>query len=243
MVISHKYKYVFIETPQTGCSAIRNELVEKYKGEIILSKHSVYSEFLASATKEEREYFAFSSIRNPLDKSTSSYMKFKNNHRNRYTDRLKFKGRQAIFDIRDRATYKKIKNRDISYSEYLQSSIIPYDDISTLDHKKFSFLIRFENLTNDFENALIEIGITPVRNLPMYNNTKNKQNYLDYYKDEKTKLVAINKFIYFMKYWNYKFPDDWNNPKINTKHKVIWNFFHILRIFSWRYLRKGLKDV
>ena len=77
MVISHYYKYIFIETPQTGCSAIRNELLENYKGEIILNKHSVYSEFLASASKEEREYFAFSSIRNPLDKHTSSFLKLK----------------------------------------------------------------------------------------------------------------------------------------------------------------------
>ena len=67
---------------------------------------------------------------------------------------------------------------NLNYGEYLQMSNIPYDDISTLDHKKFSYLIRFENLTKDFENALKEIGINPVRELPVYNNTKHKKHYI-----------------------------------------------------------------
>lgn len=243
MVISHYYKYVFIETPQTGCTAIRNELVQNYKGEIILNKHSLYSEFLAIASDEEKRYFTFSSIRNPLDKYVSSFLKLKNNHKNRYTDRLNFKGKRALFSIRDRFKYKRIRKMNLNYYEFLQMSKIPYDDISTLDHKRFSNLIRFENLTKDFENALKEIGVDLVRELPLNNNTKNKKHYLEYYSDEKTKLVATKKFIFFMNYWNYKFPEDWNVSKISIKQKVIWNLFHLIRIFSWRYLRKGLKDV
>ncbi len=243
MVISHTYKYIFIETPQTGCTAIRNELINHYKGEVILNKHSLYSEFLESASAEEREYFAFSSIRNPLDKHVSFFLKLKNNHKNRYTERLNFKGKRALISIKDKFMYERIQNMNLNYSEFLQMSKIPYDDISTLDHNRLNYLIRFENLNKDFENALKEIGINPVRELPLHNNTKHKKHYLEYYKDEKTKLAAINKFIVFMNYWGYKFPEDWNVSKISVKQKVIWNLFHIYRVFNWRYLRKGLKDV
>jgi hypothetical protein len=243
MVVSHYYKYIFIETPQTGCTAIRKELLENYKGEVILNKHSVYSEFLAIANKAEKEYFVFSSIRNPLDKFVSSYIKIKDNHKNRYTDRLSFKGKRAFFDFRDKIKYRKVKNQNLSYYDFLKMSTKPYDDISTLDHKKFNFIIKYENLNDDFKKSLVAIGIKPLRDLPVYNNTKNKKHYLEYYIDDKTKLSAFAKFIYFMNYWDYKFPQDWNVSKITVKHKIIWNVSHIFRTISWKYLRKGLKDV
>ena len=56
MVISHRFKYLFIETPQTGSWAIRDELIKNYHGLPILSKHSVFSEFLEIASEEEKTY-------------------------------------------------------------------------------------------------------------------------------------------------------------------------------------------
>jgi hypothetical protein len=42
-------------------------LCELYDGEKILSKHSRYHEFLKIASEEEKKYFVFSGIRNPMD--------------------------------------------------------------------------------------------------------------------------------------------------------------------------------
>src|SRR6476469_8280254 len=86
MVISHKHKYLFIEVYRTGSTAISSELCELYDVEKILSKHSRYHEFLKIASEEEKQYYVFSGIRNPMDMVVSGYLKMKTDHKGRYTN-------------------------------------------------------------------------------------------------------------------------------------------------------------
>ncbi len=67
MIISHKYKHLFIELPLTASTAVSKELGENYGGSWILYKHAAYQDFLRQATAEEKEPFVFSSSHNPLD--------------------------------------------------------------------------------------------------------------------------------------------------------------------------------
>jgi len=80
MVISHKYKYIFVELPHTATTAIRNELCELYAGEKILKKHSFYHTLQRTKKDSIKPYFTFSCIRNPADVIVTEYFKFKNNH-------------------------------------------------------------------------------------------------------------------------------------------------------------------
>ena len=54
MIISHKYKYVFVGLPLAASTAISKELCEQYDGKAILAKHSIYQDFLKIATEEEK---------------------------------------------------------------------------------------------------------------------------------------------------------------------------------------------
>ena len=67
MIISDTYKYIFLETPRTGSTALSKELREKYGGYEIIHKHANYHEFLKQATPEQKEYYVFMGVRNPLD--------------------------------------------------------------------------------------------------------------------------------------------------------------------------------
>ena len=58
MIISHKYKFLFIGLPFSASSAITKELYASYEGEPFLRKHSLYHEFERVATIEEKKYFA-----------------------------------------------------------------------------------------------------------------------------------------------------------------------------------------
>ena len=167
MIISDRYRYVFIQTPMTGSSAVAKELVEKYEGRAILSKHAVYSTFLANANNEQQKYFVFSGVRHPLDKMVSNYQKMLNNHNERFTQKLNADPRKAIFQIRDRVKYRRVK-RGWSYEQFLQHSKI-YDEVSSLDHSKLNYVMKFETLESDFEKVLTQLGITLVRKLPRFN--------------------------------------------------------------------------
>ena len=75
MIISHQHKYLFVELPRTGTTAVSRELRLMYAGTRILRKHSSYQEFLRKASDEEKKYFVFTCIRNPLDDAVSHYFK------------------------------------------------------------------------------------------------------------------------------------------------------------------------
>lgn len=241
MVISHKHKYIFIETPQTGCSSVRNELIELYDGEPILSKHSVYSSFLNIASEVEKKYFVFSTVRNPLDKTVSTFLKYKADHNNRYTKKYSSSMVKRIFEYKERIFFRMIKKNSFDFLDFLKI-MKPFDDISTLDHKNFDFVMRFENINDDFELALKKIGIKPLKKLQAYNKTNNKKIYMDYYNSTEIKKIAYKKMYFFMKYWGYEFPQSFNVYKISFFDFISWNLWHIIRIFTWRYVRLKLKD-
>ena len=73
MIISDKYKYVFIGLPLAASTAISKELCEMYSGRPILSKHSIYQDFLKVATVEQKRYKVLACARNPLDIGVSQY--------------------------------------------------------------------------------------------------------------------------------------------------------------------------
>src|SRR3989344_2092106 len=60
MIISHKYKYVFIELSRTASEAISCELCEFYAGERILWKHASYRDFEKIAGSKEKKYYGSS---------------------------------------------------------------------------------------------------------------------------------------------------------------------------------------
>lgn len=87
MIISGEHRYVFVELPRTGSTAIRKELLNQYGGRKILQKHSTYQEFLRTANEEEKRYFVFSGVRNPLDDAVSHYFKLASDHHGRFSDK------------------------------------------------------------------------------------------------------------------------------------------------------------
>src|SRR3712207_2642773 len=88
MIVSHVYKYVFVELPFTGTSSISRALRRQGHGVRVLHKHATYNEFYRIASPEEKNYFVFSCIRNPLDVAVSHYSKYKSGLRGKF-ERMK----------------------------------------------------------------------------------------------------------------------------------------------------------
>jgi Sulfotransferase family len=232
MVISHKYKYLFIEVYRTGSTTISSELCDLYEGEKILSKHSRYHEFLATASEEERKYFVFSGIRNPMDMVVSGYLKMKNDHKGRYTNPKEWRRNGGTISDRNLKLYQKVK--DLTFEEYFTRYFkLPYDNWTNVAHNKFDFIIRFENIQEDFSELLRRLNIEQKRELPHKNKTEQKENFTSYYTEE-IKDRAIFIFGPFLKKWGYEFPKEWQGKNVSPLSFTLFNLFGALKKNYWK---------
>jgi hypothetical protein len=233
MVISDKYRYVFVELPLSGSTAISNELCELYEGKKILRKHSKYREFLKIATPEQKKYFVFSGIRNPMDLVVSEFLKIKNNHKQRYTTPSEWRRNGGTLSDESLRLYDEITKNNLSFTDYFKKYFrMPYDNWSSVAHKNFDLVIRFENLRADFSEVLKRLNIQPVRELPHINKTAEKENFIKYYIPgirERTVFV----FGPFMKKWGYSFPADWN-VKESTTAFIFYKSLGLVKQIYWR---------
>jgi hypothetical protein len=238
MIISHKYKYLFIELPRTGTTAISEELCELYAGQPTLLKHATYFDFLKTASPEEKEYFVFSCIRNPLDDAVSHYFKVRTDHKGNFTDPARKHKRSGLVGRFNQRVFNFLKSTDADFSTFfLRYYRLPYNNWASLSHKEFDFIIRFENLAGDFDKALRLIGIEPVRPLPQVNRTgKREKSYLTYYTPE-TIGRAKRVFSPFMRQWGYEFPPEWGETSVSWWNQLEFDFFNLFRNVYWRYLR------
>ncbi len=238
MIISHEYQYLFVELPRTGSTAISRELRETYSGLPILDKHATYYQFLKTARPQERKYFVFSGIRNPLDDAVSIYVQYKNNHNNRWTDPVKRARNRGIGGYIDNKVYDWIQKNDVDFETYFLTFYrIPYNRWASLSHKNFNYIIRFEHLADDFAEALRRIGIEPKRPLPIANKTEGKiSDFTSYYTPRSIKR-AKRVFGPFMVEWGYEFPQEWGRYTAPWWSQAEFQFFNVLRYVYWRYLQ------
>lgn len=241
MIISHKYKYVFVEYPRTGTTAVSKELCLNYDGKRILRKHSTYQAFLKIASPEERKYFVFTSVRNPLDDAVSHYFKLKTDHRERYTHREKVRNGKRLAEYFDTVLFRYIQKHDVDFPTYFRKFyVIPHNTWSTISIKRYDYIMRFESLQEDFATLLKKLDIPAIRPLPALNVTSGrKKEYWMYYTPE---IIPRARRIFgpFMKQWGYEFPNEWGAQPISFWNQVEYEFFTLFRRVYWSVLREHI---
>ena len=238
MIISHKHKYLFVEVPQTGSVAISHELRDQYCGEPILEKHSFYSDFLKIASPEEKKYFVFAGVRNPLDDIVTWYYKLKTNYGEEFTNQDKRKKIRLIRRLIGTRMFEDIHSKGMDFQTFFMKYYkIPYNNFASLILGHYDFLIRFENLQEDFARVLQILGLEPKRLLPVKNSTKGRnKDFWSYYTPE---MIPRAKRIFgpFMKQWGYEFPPKWGDCSLTWWAKSEYEFISLLRKVKWSYLR------
>lgn len=241
MVIGHAHKYIFVELPLTASTAIANELKEHYGGKDILHKHAHYGKFLKHASEDEKKYFVFGGVRNPLDKAVSHYFKYLSDHKNRYSDPPQKPQSESTLKHRiNRYVHKSkfafVQGQEPTFSAFfLKYYTIPYSDWSLLHHKKMDAVLYFERVTDDFDRTLRKIGIDPVRKLPQKNTTSLKEkSFWEYYDTPESRQRAAEVFGPYMAYWGYSFPESWSVDDFTQNRKFSYRFYNLLRHVYWR---------
>ena len=183
MIISPKYKFVFIAPEKTGTTSIHGVLEKIEDDNLIVGKlvgddsTNLNCKSGVDATEPHKykhsdckrsgnflnsysNYFKFAFVRNPWDRVVSWYC----------FEKKKF-------------TNKKRDLTDINFKQYIQN----YENIwahgfQYESTKCCDFIGKFENLQQDFNVICDKIGI-PQQQLPHNNKTKHKH-YTEYYDDE-----------------------------------------------------------
>jgi hypothetical protein len=171
VVISHDYRYVFIEIPNTGSWSIRQELCLHYGGEPILHKHASYPEFQRGAGNQAQSYFVFATIRHPLDEVVSRYFKLKTDKGGVFSDQ------SSVQDLRtdyvDHEKYQFLQETGASFAEYFRAfHHRPYSNMIDLSRLYLDYVIRFERLQEGYAEVLGTLGLQQVRLVPQVNRTR-----------------------------------------------------------------------
>lgn len=224
MIISDQHRYLFVELPLTGSTAIAAELTELYEGRSIYYKHANYRKFLTKANAQQKGYFTFIGIRNPMDMAVSHYHKYLANpggkfdgieQRRSSKNPIKHYWNQRKHQRR----FRFVQENKPSFSEFfLRFYDKPYTNWSTLDRERMDGIIRFEHIQEDFAKVLCAIGIEPVRPIPQKNKTKGKdKDFWSFYDTVESRRRAAEIFGPYMKEWGYAFPEEWKVTELMDK--------------------------
>lgn len=238
MIISHRHRYVFVEVPRTGSTAVSAELRENYEGQEILRKHASYRDFVRVAPKEQREYFTFSAVRNPLDVAVTRYVRLKDDVQQLYRDPRKVAYRNSLASRLERRVHAWVQQTDADFEQFLRRwYLLPYDTWTTLDHRRMDAILRFETLSADFDATLRQIGITPVRELPVRNATPGRDPAWERHYTPGAIRRAVWVFGPYMERWGYTFPASWGAVRVPRWSRLLYWIAHAFRSVYWTYFR------
>ena len=244
MIISHKYKFLFIGLPFSASSAISKELHLEYDGEPYLRKHSLYHDFKNVATKSELKYFVFAVLRNPLEIAVTVYEKMKENAKGNFTNPELFSENGGHITKQHRERFNYIKDNKSSFQQYFKNFYKnPYDNLSSLTIDSCDFVIRYENIAEDYLLSLKNAGISNPKPLPAANKTVGKNNDLSTYYTNDIKEISIAVFGPFLEKYNYSFPEEWGAVKTPLKSKLEFLVLGVLRKLNQKYFKKHTEKI
>jgi len=191
-MINHKHKFIFIHISKTGGSSIETALNPnvpidpKIAGTIgntkLEGKHWTALEYSKKYPKEYKEYFTFSFVRNPWDRTVSHY------EWKVFVGNLKLSFKEWI------TSPEFLNNSRLLYQSYL------FDNNNLI----VDFVGRFEKLQLDFNYVCDKIGIGYIK-LP-HANKIDRKHYTEYYDDE-TREIISEKYAKDIKYFGYQFSE------------------------------------
>jgi hypothetical protein len=185
-MISFQKRFLFVHIPKTAGNSIQSILRDYSEDELValrgeqdgierfglrnpnykIKKHSMLGEYRDALGNEQfRNLYKFTCVRNPWDRMVSYY----------------FTPTQSP-ETWDRKKFRRIISKAVPVADYLRLDQRKEDPFSNVD-----YIMRFENLADDFRTVCGTLGILPAT-LPRYNRSS-REHYSKYYDDELRELV------------------------------------------------------
>ena len=185
-MISFQKRFLFVHIPKTAGNSIQSTLRDYSEDQLValrkeqdgierfglrnpnykIKKHSTLCEYRdALGNKQFRSLYKFTCVRNPWDRMVSYY----------------FTPTQSP-ETWDRKGFQEIISKAVSVADYLRLDRNEQDPFANVN-----YIIRFENLADDFRTVCGMLDISPAT-LPRYNRSS-REHYSKYYDDELRHLV------------------------------------------------------
>jgi hypothetical protein len=185
-MISFQKRFLFVHIPKTAGNSIQSILRDYSEDELValrsqqdgierfglrnpkykIKKHSTLADYKAALGELEfGGLYKFTCVRNPWDRMVSLY----------------FTPTQDV-GAWDWKKFRKIISKVLPVADYLRLDKGEEDPFGNVD-----YVMRFENLADDFRTLCGTLGISPTT-LPQYNRSR-RGHYSKYYDDELRELV------------------------------------------------------
>jgi hypothetical protein len=186
-MLSFQKRFLFVHIPKTAGNSIQSILRNYSEDEIValrddqdgierfglrnpnykIKKHSTLAEYRAALGEARfRDLYKFTCVRNPWDRMVSYYF-----------------GATSLIGAWDPQKFRKLILKAVSVADYLRLDKGESDPLGNVD-----YIIRFENLADDFRAVSARLGI-PDAPLPQYNRS-NREHYSKYYDEELRELIG-----------------------------------------------------
>lgn len=216
MLISEKYKFIFIHIQKTGGTSLMDVLAREVPDlKPLCFKHDGAKEgILKLGENEWKKYYKFAIVRNPWDRLVSWYSMIINTP-------------EKVAKLREYA-----RNNARNFEEFLlncTSDISDFDGTQSFVKNQLDYLLdsqgklsvdyigRFEDLEKSCNLFIEKIGLGRKINLPHVNHSSTHLHYSTYY-TEKTRNIAKERFSKDIDYFKYEFQK--KNLLIGVSDKV-----------------------
>lgn len=245
MIVSHTHRYLFVEVPRTGCTAVARELCEHYDGEPVLYKHAHLTELPETLTSRVRDYVIGAGVRNPLDRTVSRFEKLRSDHKANYTTPTKRVDAGGWVTARDVEEYEFIQRPGVGFPEFFARyhRRVARDQWAA-ECAAAQVVLRFEALEQGFAEFLRRAGLPQHRPLPHVNpTTRESGDYRIYYTPE-VRQRAVDVFGPLMQQYGYGWPEEWGvrGPSLAARIRFArarWAALHA-HASAVRVVRRGL---
>jgi hypothetical protein len=185
-MISFQKRFLFVHIPKTAGNSIQSVLRDYSEDELValrseqdgierfglrnprykIKKHSTLAEYYAALGEEKfGELYKFACVRNPWDRMASYYFTPTQN--------------TVAWDPKK---FQKVIDKALPVADYLR-----LDERDNDPFENVNYIMRFENLVEDFRTVCNALGISPMA-LPLYNRS-DREHYSRYYNDQLRELV------------------------------------------------------
>ena len=212
MIISHRHRFIFVQVPQTGCTAIGSYLLDNVDCESVISKHTTIETAYHQLDHDVRSYAVVASVRNPIDQVMSSFYKLKSDHHGELEAAADDGGASIKANRMERLEWAADPAH--GFDDYVLTFLRkPYAPIWLGSMRRADQLLRFESLADDFDRARAALGCPDGPPLAYANRTSRPRDDLQIDAVSGPARAQLLRMCGpFMREWGYSEPDGWPAP-------------------------------